>query len=110
LYLLPLDELDIASSLPPFRFPPTFFTEDCRRLSDLAKGSLFKFLAKLCRNPHSPLFEKVQEYYAFEFYPGCVVFWKLKIKPETITTIEIAAENVLRIDILEIKYFPNDIK
>lgn len=66
------------ATTPPFRFPNNFFENDCHLLNDLEKSALVNFFRKLQNNPYSPsLAEQKEGFYASEFSPRRVVYWKL---------------------------------
>ncbi len=61
---------------PPFRFYKSFFTNDAHNLSEEEKTRLFSLLQRLQENPTGPEFEESDGFYAAQFSPGLVVYWK----------------------------------
>lgn len=82
-----------SQSLPPFRFPPTFFVNHVHRLPTSARGELIRFLKALQENPLSPDFfgekEDCGDRHACEFHYGFVIFWKLILNNNRVTRIDI---------------------
>ncbi len=77
----------------PFRFPPTFFTNDCHELSQSVRAELIRFLKALQENPYSPDFvgaqEKCSDKHACEFCYGYVIYWMLKTSNNRVSRIDI---------------------
>jgi hypothetical protein len=85
----------MGSTPSPFRFNKDFFVNDCHRLTDGEKTQLFSFLGKLQKNPYNPDFEEQEGFYAVEFSPGHVIYWKLVKK----------FGDLIRIEVLKIQSF-----
>jgi hypothetical protein len=79
----------MSSTSPPFRFNKAFFVNDCHRLTDGEKTQLFSFLDTLQKNPYNPDFEQQEGFYAVEFSPGHVIYWKLVAKSGSLIRIEV---------------------
>ena len=80
----------------PFRFYKMFFVNDIHELSPLEKSKIVQFLRRLLQNPDSPDFEEVEGFYAFEFSPTRVLYWKLIRKDNKLVGIDVLKMITLR--------------